>query len=486
MVKVVAQTGTRGDIEMSEASISEPVTGQWMDLVSPKYAFASLTLCLGVALFAFNGFIVSTAVPTAVIELNGASLISWSVSLYLIFAIVSGSAASLLKQRFGARVTFIAAAGIFLCGTLLAGMASSMPELLFGRALQGVGIGTIEAVCYALIPELFPSQLVSKVFGVEAIVWATAAFGGPLIAGYMMETFSWRAAFLVSVPIVLLFAGLVPIVVPAGTRQSADGGFQGLRLGAIAAGMLLVTTASIAGSPAAAAAMAFMAGLLFMVGVRLDRSAVAKLLPRDAFNLVAPIGLGFWVVLLMPMAQASASVFLVFGIQHLWGYSPTLAGGLNAIMAVSWSLSQIAVASFSNARLRLHMIWLGQVALLMGLGGLVIAFQFSEIAILGVAQVFVGAAFGISWGSLSQTLMEASPLAERNATSALLPTLQSAGYAIGAAVMGLIGNAAGFASFQNPADLQFAMIVVFVSSAALAVPALIAAIRVVKLVSRAR
>ena len=223
-----------------------------------------------------------------------------------------------------------------------------------------------------------------------------------------------------------------------------------------------------------------------MVGVRLDRSAVAKLLPRDAFNLVAPIGLGFWVVLLMPMAQASASVFLVFGIQHLWGYSPTLAGGLNAIMAVSWSLSQIAVASFSNARLRLHMIWLGQVALLMGLGGLVVAFQFSEIAILGVAQVFVGAAFGISWGSLSQTLMEASPLAERNATSALLPTLQSAGYAIGAAVMGLIGNAAGFASFQNPADLQFAMIVVFVSSAALAVPALIAAIRVVKLVSRAR
>ncbi len=59
-------------------------------------------------------FIVSTELPSAVIELNGASMISWYAEpLRFIFAIVSGSAASLLKQRFGARVTFIGAATVF-------------------------------------------------------------------------------------------------------------------------------------------------------------------------------------------------------------------------------------------------------------------------------------------------------------------------------------------------------------------------------------
>ncbi len=55
-----------------------------------------------------------------------------------------------------------------------------MTEVLIGRALQGVGEGIVAATCYALIPELFPSRLVAKVFGAEAVVWAVAAFGGPL------------------------------------------------------------------------------------------------------------------------------------------------------------------------------------------------------------------------------------------------------------------------------------------------------------------
>ena len=70
---------------------SAPVAGRWKDLLRPQYAFATTTLCLGVGLFAFNGFFVSTALPSAVVELHGTSMISWSLSLYLIFSIVSGS-----------------------------------------------------------------------------------------------------------------------------------------------------------------------------------------------------------------------------------------------------------------------------------------------------------------------------------------------------------------------------------------------------------
>ncbi len=51
--------------------------GSWSELLRPRHLAATVTLCLGVALFAFNEFFVSTALPTAVAEFGGAALLSW-------------------------------------------------------------------------------------------------------------------------------------------------------------------------------------------------------------------------------------------------------------------------------------------------------------------------------------------------------------------------------------------------------------------------
>jgi MFS family permease len=472
-------------IDLADANPSAaPLVGRWMDLARPQYAFATIALCLGVGLFAFNAFFVSTALPSAVVDLDGTAMISWSLSVYLIFSIVSGSGASFLQKRFGARTMFTGAAVAFLAGTLLAASANAMPALLLGRSLQGLSGGLIEAGCYAVIPEIFPPQLISKVFGAEAVVWAAAAFGGPLLAGYVTEWASWRAAFLVDLPILLLFAALVPVVVPANKAASQGATFPTLRLGAISAGMLLVTWSSIANGNLLAAAMVAGAAAIFIAVIRLDRRAAARLFPRGAFAVSTPIGLGFWIILVMPAAEASASVYLVFGIQHLWHYSLVYAGALNAIMALSWSLSQFILSSLDRGGLRLHAIRLGPVMLVAGLLGLVAAFRFVDLAALIVAQLLIGSAFGIVWGCLSQALMEIAPGEERYATSALLPTLYSAGFAIGAALMGLIGNLAGFASATADSDLQHALIVVFGSASALAIGALVAGIRIVTLLRR--
>ena len=161
---------------------------RWGELFTQRYWAATVTLCLGVALFAFNAFLVSTALPTAVREIGGVAVIAWATSIYLALSIVGGAAAARLKARYGARAALIASAVLFLGGTLLAATASSMTEILIGRALQGIGEGIISALCYTLIPELFPGRLIAKVFGAEAVVWATAAFGGPLLAGLVTET----------------------------------------------------------------------------------------------------------------------------------------------------------------------------------------------------------------------------------------------------------------------------------------------------------
>ena len=68
----------------------------WAELLEPRYSAATTTLCLGVALFAFNAFLVSTSLPTAVREIGGLELISWAFTLYLVLSIVGGASGALL------------------------------------------------------------------------------------------------------------------------------------------------------------------------------------------------------------------------------------------------------------------------------------------------------------------------------------------------------------------------------------------------------
>src|SRR5262249_35956054 len=284
---------------------------RWSELFTQRYWAATVTLCLGVALFAFNAFLVSTALPTAVREIGGVAVIAWATSIYLALSIVGGAAASRLKASYGARAALIAAATLFLGGTLLAASASSMTEILIGGAMQGIGEGIISALCYTLIPELFPGRLIAKVFGAEAVVWATAAFGGPLLAGLVTETVSWRAAFLINVPVIAIFIALVLVVVPRASADPARAPVPILPLAVIGAGILLVTFSSVAASPAARAALVLLAVAMLVATVRRDRGSASPLLPSDAFSLRTRVGSGLWIVFLMPLAQASTAVYLV-------------------------------------------------------------------------------------------------------------------------------------------------------------------------------
>ncbi|MEO8244774.1 MAG: MFS transporter, partial [bacterium] len=80
------------------------------------------------------------------------------------------------------------------------------------------------------------------------------------------------------------------------------------------------------------------------------------------------------------------------------------------------------------------------------------------------------AAFGASWGALSQVVMEAAGT-DRDQAAGLLPVVFSAGFGIGAAVMGLLANGLGFATARE-ADLQMVMLVLVAVAGGLAVVAL--------------
>lgn len=447
----------------------------WAAIVSPRYIGATVTLCLGVALLAFNGFLVSTALPTAVEDLGGVALLSWATTVFLVFAIMGGAGAALLKARLGARMALVTAASVFLLGSLIAAIAGAMPELLVGRALQGLGEGIVAAICYALIPELFPSALVPKVFGAESVVWALAAFGGPVLSGVLTETLSWRAAFAVNLPMGAIFVALVLWIVPPGAREEAPGRLPIMRLLLIGAAIMAVSVGGLMESPVLIGlCLVFAAATLWAV-IRRDRTAATPLFPTDAFRLDDVVGAGLWVILLMPLAQAGSAVFLVYALQFIFGLPPTFAGMIGAVMAVTWSTVAILVAGVP-INVRPVLIRTGPVLLTGGLSLMALALWLGNLPLIVVSQGLIGAAYGACWAYSSQTIMEAARPAERDRASALLPTIQSAGYGIGAAVAGLIANGAGIAAADTPQALTGALVVTFAVCAVLALPAIGAAL----------
>ena len=456
---------------------ANPPAGGWGELFAPRYISVTLILCLGVALFSFNAFLTSTALPTAVEHLGGVALISWALTLYLVFAIMGGAGAALLKQKLGSRTALLASSAVFFVGTLIAANASTMTEVLIGRSFQGLGEGIVAAICFALIPELFPSRLVPKVFGMQAVIWAVAGFGGPVGAGLLTELVSWRAAFLVNVPLVLIFATLVMFVVPRKSPESAEPhGFPGLRLLTIGAGIMLVAVAGIA-TPMEAAGLLVAAAALLVGTVWLDRRSRTRIMPQGAFWPTTAVGSGLIVALLMPVAGATSAVYLVMLVQQLWGYGPTLAGGIGAVMALAWSASSITVANVRRRETRKILIMTGPALVSVGLLGVLTGILTTQLPTVLIAQVAIGAGFGMSNGYLSLTLMENSSDADRDRTSALIPTTQSAGNAIGAALAGVAANSAGYAVATTDDQVHSAIIPVFVVGAAVAALAFLAAVQ---------
>ncbi|MGH6859313.1 MAG: MFS transporter, partial [Phyllobacterium sp.] len=247
-----------------------------------------------------------------------------------------------------------------------------------------------------------------------------------------------------------------------------------MRLAAIGGGIMFVALASIMRTLATEILfVAAAAGVLAAV-VAVDRRSRTPLFPSDAFALNSTVGIGLWVVLFMPVAQSATSVYLVMTLQNLWGYGPTKAGAFSATFAIAWSLFAIVVANIADPRRRAWMIRLGPTFLVAGLATIVVGFSVDMPLVVMAGQIGIGTGFGVSWGFLSQTVMEAARSGERDRASALLPTLQSAGYAIGAAIAGLAANAAGYPLATTPGALREATIVIFMVSTIIGLGALVA------------
>jgi len=154
--------------------------------------------------------IVVTAMPTLAHDLGEVSLLGWVDAAYLLSSAAVSPFYGKLGDMYGRKSIVVFAVAAFLAGSLLCGLAWSMPALIAARVVQGIGGGGLMVSAFAIIGELFEPRERAKYQGYSSIVFTVGTVVGPVGGGYLTGLFGWRSVFLVNMPIgVLVLAAIL-------------------------------------------------------------------------------------------------------------------------------------------------------------------------------------------------------------------------------------------------------------------------------------
>ena len=423
----------------------------WRELFVPSYLLSLLLVCLAVMLHAADATLVATLSPAIVHDIGGIELMSWSVSLYEVGSIVAAAASGLLSLRLGLGRTMSMAALVFAAGCLISAVAPSMPVLLLGRLLQGAGGGGLIALAFVSVGVLFPRRLMPRALAVVSMVWGASAFMGPLIGGVLVMLSSWRWAFGLFCAAAVLLALWIALVftrhqstdeAPESTMSGANP-FPVRRLSWLAGGVLLISVAGLV-LHAVLTPLLLLFGLLAIVRFFLLDAAQdsTRMFPRGTTRLSHPVGGALLMILSFGVATIAISIYGPLLMTSLYGISLLTAGYVVACSSIGWSIAAIAFSGLPE-RYDRRMILFGMLSLTVSVIGFIVAVPHGPLWLIAVLALLEGAGFGMAWTFI---LRRALQLVEDDDTERLASSIATAhrlGFAIGAAVMGVVANIAG-------------------------------------------
>jgi len=305
-----------------------------------------------------------------------------------------------------------------------------------------------------LVRNAFPEPIWPKVFGLLSGVWAVTVLIGPLIGGVFASYGHWRGAFVTVAGIgCLLGAGaLFTLEADRPSDQAVSRTFPTGRIALICGAIALLSAASVATGLAIEAMLITATVVAFVLMMRSDRCAAAPLLPSDAFSLRSGTGAGLWMILLMSVGYSPLAIYAPLLLQHLHGVSPLGAGYMVALASLAWTAAALSVASLSE-EWPPRLIIMGPSAMGAGLAGVGVLMAPGPVAALIPPIVLIGAGIGAAWAFVLQRVMSDAKGGEENIAAASAATVQQAGFALGAAIAGLVANASGLDNGLDPGSV---------------------------------
>jgi EmrB/QacA subfamily drug resistance transporter len=286
---------------------------------------------LGSSLALIDGSVVNIALPAIQQALHAdAASTQWIVNAYLLLlgalVLVGGSAA----DRYGRRRIFLLGIAIFTSASIACGLSPDITVLVVSRAVQGLGAALLTPASLAMLGATFDEHERSHAIGIWAGAGALTAAAGPVLGGWLVDQVSWRAIFLINVPLAIAAAGLaIFFACESRDDQAKPLDWNGavavaIGLAAITWGLGAIPSLGFSDKAVLGALGAGLASLLSFVAIE-ARSRERAMMPLSMYRSRNFSGANM-LTLLLYFALGGSLYFLPFGLIRLGGYSATQAG----------------------------------------------------------------------------------------------------------------------------------------------------------------
>ncbi|MGC9219887.1 MAG: MDR family MFS transporter [Solirubrobacteraceae bacterium] len=410
-------------------------------------------LMLGMFLAALDQTIVSTALPTIVADLHGASHLAWIIVAYLLTVTVSTPLWGKLGDQYGRKFFFQAAIAIFLGGSALSGLSHTMTELIAFRALQGLGGGGLMVGAQAIVGDVVSPRERGRYQGLFGAVFGIASIIGPLLGGFFVQQLSWHWIFYINLPIGAVALTVIAIQVPGNLRRVAHViDYAGALVLTLSAGSLVLFTSlggtTLAWGSPTSIGLAAAGVALLVVFVFVERHAPEPVLPlhlfsNRAFSVTSVVGF------IVGFAMFGAITYLPVFFQVVHGESPTASGLqlLPLLLGMILLSTSAGIIISRTGRYRVFPI-VGTALLTIGLL-LVAQVGIGTSLLVSAAYMFVlGAGMGCVMQVLVLIVQNAVPYSELGVGTSGATFFRSIGGSFGTAIFGaifsnvLVGNLA--------------------------------------------
>ncbi|UYO93520.1 MFS transporter [Pollutimonas sp. M17] len=451
-------------------------TGSWSELLWGRNGLRSLALAGGVAVHAVNVYIVTTILPSIVDDIGGLEYYAWNTTLFVVASILGSALSPKFLDQFGLRRAFLLAIALFAAGTIGCALAPAMPWLLAARTVQGLGGGLLLGLSYSAVRMVFDERLWSRAMVLVSSMWGVATLAGPAIGGIFAQTGHWRLAFWAVVPIAALLAVLVRTQLAQGRQRGSKRSQAPLgSIFLLALSVLVVSVASLSAQPAWKAVGIALGLLIAVLIARIDGRARVRLFPTGSYSAHTALGSLYACICLLSIG-VTTEIYIPYFLQVIHGKSPLAAGYWTALMSAGWTLGSFVSSGRSTGTAN-RLIVIGPVVSAASLAVLAWMMPMAGLSQQGGANglmaplLGVGVGVGLCWPNMLTRVFKSAPEGQENIASAAITTLQLYAMAMGAALAGMVTNAAGFTEpggVQGARQAALALFAVFACAPGLA------------------
>ncbi|MFC5530069.1 MDR family MFS transporter [Cohnella yongneupensis] len=400
-------------------------------------------LLIGLIFAELDETVVSTAMPTIIRELHGLALYGWVAGIYMLAVTMFMPIIGKMADLYGRKKVYLTCMALFICGSIVCGMASSMTMLLAGRGIQGIGAGGLMPLALVIIGDTYPLEQRAKVQSLFGPLMILPQLLGPTVGGYIVGNVNWHWVFLINIPIGLIAAAFMS----KGMRESRGdeqrsidwtGAFT-LMLGLLSllmAPVLIENKGYSWGSPIIIGMLALSAAL-FALFVWVETKAKEPIIPLHLFRNRNVVVLSTMVFLLMLGLMGGLATFPFFA-QNVMGLTPTGSGYLN-LAFMGGAIPSSIIVGFLITKVAYRNLFI--VCLSLPIVGYAMLTQIdvnTTVLYIVISFLILGIGLGALFGGDNLIVQESVDKAHSGVALSTVQLFQSLGATIGMSVFGSI------------------------------------------------